>query len=148
LPHGVFARKEYDNVIFSLNNYKKIQTNSKKCILGKNIIDENLVVLVEEISSDDIIFQNGVHYCDLDSIPSDSVFRTRKKGDMFKRIGSGNKSFSDYLTNIKIPRNKRDDIIVLASGSTILAFVGHDISEQIKITDGTSRFGKITIIKS
>ena len=148
LPHGILARKEYENVVFSLNNDKIIQTKSIKCKLGENVVSNNLTILVEEVSSDDILFGKDVHYCDLDSIPHNSVFRTRMKGDMFRRIGSGNKSFSDYLTNIKIPRNKRDDLIVLASGSTILAFIGHDISDQIKITDGTTRFGKITLIKA
>ena len=43
------------------------------------------------------------------------------------------------MINEKIPKSERDDIPLLANGSRIYWVVGHRISEDVKVTQGTKR---------
>ncbi len=147
LPHGVFAIKEYQNVKFTTNIRKNLQTDFQSYQLGKIQINDQMSVVVSEIDQNEVCFGDGAMYFDLDSIPHTSVFRTKRVGDKFKRFGSGSKLLSNYFTDKKIPRFERDKVIVLCNDSDVLMVLGDDISEQIKITDNTSRFGKIVIEK-
>ncbi len=75
---------------------------------------------------------------DEDKIPSGSVFRTRRDGDVFTKFGGGTKSLGDWLTDKKIPSGRRDKLVVLADGSRVLAVVGVEISDSVRV-DGSSR---------
>ncbi len=80
---------------------------------------------------------------DLDKVPPNAVVRTRKVGDKFKRYGGGSKSLSDYLTDIKMPLLERQNLLVLAVDSTILAILGKEISDHIKIDKETKNIFKV-----
>ena len=68
---------------------------------------------------------------------SGAVARTRLEGDFIYPFGmSRKKSFSDYLTDIKVPRPLRDIIPVIARGSEILWAVGCGISAKCAVSDG------------
>ncbi len=82
---------------------------------------------------------------DADKIPSDAVIRTRADGDRFRRYGGKEKSLSDYLTDLKMPRYMRHKVVVIASGHTVYAVLGVEISEQVKITEETKKIYKIEI---
>ena len=71
------------------------------------------------------------------------MFRARKTGDYFKRFGGGTKSLGDYLTDIKLPVRLRDKIIVLARKSEVLAVLGVEISENVKIDKSTKKMIKL-----
>ena len=45
------------------------------------------------------------------------------------------KKIKDYFIDEKIPKDNRDEIILLADGSNILWAVGYRISEEYKITE-------------
>jgi len=47
------------------------------------------------------------------------------------------KKLSDYMIDAKIPREKRDDICVLAAGSDILWVEGMAVSELCKVDSKT-----------
>ena len=145
LPHGVFVSKEYDFVVFGVCKPQKLQTHNLKYSLSK-ISFGKTTFEIQEINEDDIIFGNGDLYFDLDSIPSSAVFRTKKDSDKFKKLGSGTKKFNDYLTDKKVPLRKRNEIILLCDDNKVLLAVGLDISDDIKITSGTTRFGRLKII--
>ena len=66
-----------------------------------------------------------------------SVIRTRREGDVFKPFGSGTKKLKEYLIDSKIPQRKRDKLPLLCYNDRVLAIFGVQISEEIKLTDGT-----------
>ena len=147
LPYGIFAIKEYNNVKFTNNDNKKIQITNKNYHIGNIELSDDLMVMIKEVSADEVCFGDGNLYFDLDSIPSSAVFRQRKTGDKFKRFGSGEKSLSDYLTDKKVSHSVRNSLFVLAKDCRVLLIVGGEISDNIKITDGTTRFGQLSIVQ-
>ena len=143
LPNGLFAYKEYEYVVFSHKKPKNMQNNCEKYKFGTVKLG-NANINIIEVSSDDVVFGEKELFFDADSIPSDAVFRYRKVGDVFHKLNSGTKKFSDYLTDRKVPLKDRDHIVVLASKNRILLALGLDISDDIKITSSTSRIAKIS----
>jgi len=58
---------------------------------------------------------------------------------MFAPIGmKGTKKLKEYLIDEKIPREKRDDLELIADGHEIVWIVGGRLSEKYKISDDTS----------
>lgn len=80
-------------------------------------------------------------YClDYDTIAMSGMFRFRKSGDKF-RLPKRNitKSLKRLFNELKIPRDKRDKILVLADGSEILWIEGIGVSEGGMVKDGSER---------
>lgn len=73
---------------------------------------------------------------DYDKIENVLSLRTRKAGDfLVVNKSGGRKKIKDYFIDEKIPKDNRDEIILLADGSNILWVVGYRISEEYKITE-------------
>ena len=87
-----------------------------------------------------------VKWLDYDMIHDSPVLRTRRTGDylMINREG-GHKSLSDYLTDMKIPKNERDKMIFAADGQEIMWIPGGRIGYRYRITGETKRILKITV---
>lgn len=77
---------------------------------------------------------------DVDKLPQNCVFRTRRQGDVFTKFGGGTKSLKKYLIDKKIPQRQRDDLLLLASGNEVLVIVGVEISDTVRIDDGATPF--------
>lgn len=78
----------------------------------------------------------GRQVLDADALAG-AVIRTRRDGDRFRPLGSGDRLLSDYLTDKKIDRPLRDFIPLLAAGNRILWVVGVGISEEAKLRPDT-----------
>ena len=69
----------------------------------------------------------------------DLCLRTRKTGDYLVINKNGNEgNLKNYMINEKIPKSERDSVPLLASGSKIYWVIGHRISEDVKVTEGTN----------
>ncbi len=85
----------------------------------------------------------GKKACVLDAekvmlLNDDLTVRSRMPKDKIRPIGlGGSKKLSDYMIDAKIPREKRDDICVLAAGSDILWVEGMAVSELCKVDSKT-----------
>ena len=88
--------------------------------------------------------ERGVCF-DPDKIPADAVFRSRLRGDRFRRAGGGDKSLGDYLTDIKYPVRLRGRLPVIASGNRVYIVLGAEISEEVKTDGNTFRIYKVQI---
>jgi tRNA(Ile)-lysidine synthase len=132
LPHGVVCEKR-DGLLL----YKLQAENIDECkfVLGDNVLPNGKTIVVSRIT--DFEFQDGKYYVDDDRLPSNLVWRTRRPGDVFGKLGSGKKKLNDYFTDKKIALPMRDKIILLASGSNILLVVGYDIAESVKVDHKT-----------
>ena len=88
------------------------------------------------------------HIIDADRLPTTAVWRFRKEGDTFAPLGlGGTKKLKDYFIDKKVPQRIRSEIHVLADGDKILAVADIEIADELKVTDGTTRFYKINYHK-
>lgn len=79
----------------------------------------------------------AAYYLDFDRLESsDLLFRTRRAGD-FMELPAGHKKIKDILIDDKIPRAKRDELLLLSVGSEILWLVGKRRSRRYPVTDDT-----------
>lgn len=138
LPFGVDAVKEYGEIAFLPRRgresfFESFDLKKTYYFGGFGYSFEPCGGIVKGISFD------------ADMIPADAVVRTRGTGDVFKRYAGGTKSLSDYLTDKRLPARIRDKLLVIASGKNILAVLGIEVAEEVKITEKTKKIYKILI---
>lgn len=162
LPYGMLAEKIYGRLrIFSAKAPARLpaEKNSIKLPIvlpERNQIEGISVQLPEteifskveikyqvfEISEKNIKFTRNKYtkWFDCDKIKNTLELRNRQSGDYFVVDGEGHrKKLKDYWINEKVPKAKRDQILLLADGSHILWAIGYRISEYYKITENTKR---------
>lgn len=78
-----------------------------------------------------------LQYCiPCDIITDDTVVRHRRAGDVFTDPRRGvTKTLKKLFNELKIPREERDSLIVIADGSTVLWIQGIGTSKQAQISD-------------
>ncbi|MCC8137182.1 MAG: tRNA lysidine(34) synthetase TilS [Clostridiales bacterium] len=80
-----------------------------------------------------------------DTIKNNLLLRNRRPGDyLVVNAQGGTKKLKEYLIEQKIPRDMRDQVLLLADGSHILWVIGWRISEAAKVTDETRQVLKVT----
>lgn len=123
--------KHQEKEIISYTNQDFITINNKKISLLKMNIDE----FNKYKKINNLVFNNSMDY---DTIPFNGVFRTRKSGDFFtlpKR--NVTKSLKKYFIELKVPQEKRDEIILFASDSDILWIEGIGVSKKYRVSENT-----------
>ena len=85
-------------------------------------------------------------WLDYDKIKDTLVIRTRLPGD-YIRINEegGRKKIKDYFIDLKVPREERDKILLLAAGSEVLWVVGYRISQACMVRESTRCILRIQI---
>ncbi len=83
---------------------------------------------------------------DYDKIKGTMRLRTRQEQDYLVIDTQGRrKKLKKYFIDEKVPKEKRDQILLLADESHILWVIGHRISEDIKVTEDTKRILEVRI---
>lgn len=150
LPYNIIVKNQYGNLIIE-KNYKEQQENYEEIILqipGKTILEQKKAVI--EMS----IFKREENYIikknrytkefDYDKIKGTIKIRHRRPKDRIIIESSGrSQKIKDYFINEKIPREKRDKLLLLESDNDILWIIGYRISEKYKITDHTKTILKV-----
>ncbi|MCL2051805.1 MAG: tRNA lysidine(34) synthetase TilS [Lachnospiraceae bacterium] len=166
LPGGLIALKEYDTLVIKIEEKELIEFKHKnapvlsyKINLGEpkqkipdlgaiscRIFEADTLGLPDlcagKLSVDELakIFPQKIYtkWFDYDKITSYALFRQRLAGDylIINRKGQ-HKKLKDYLINEKIPKAKRDKMLVLADESHIIWVPGFRISEFYKVTNET-----------
>ena len=67
------------------------------------------------------------------------MVRNRQSGDYITLADGRTKTVRRFMIDEKIPREKRDSVLLLADGSHILWIVGYRISEYYKVGPDTVR---------
>lgn len=144
---GLYAVKEGDFVVIKRKTAKTIEKEKPfkigitKCLRGEVSIEK--CALKEAISN----AKNGEsHYIDSDKLPDGAVIRKRKTGDVFKKFGGGEVSLKKFLTDKKIPADKKDETYLIAKDSVVYVILGVEISSLLKIDETTVSPLKITFI--
>lgn len=88
---------------------------------------------------------------DYDRIENTLILRTRRTGD-YLQINSqgGRKKLKDYFIDLKIPKEERDRILLVADGNHIIWIIGYGnrISENYKISEKTNHILSMKLIDS
>jgi len=155
LPYNMTARNEYGKIIIS--NKKESIKKSDEIVLDDKFFEE---ILKEEIRKS--IELENAHFSfeckdcaegefheklytkefDYDKMKFGFEIRNRKDGDYINLKG-GRKKLKDYFIDMKIPREERDKILLLAKGSQVIWIVGYRINEEYKITKQTKTTLKV-----
>ena len=137
LPNGIICVREYDYVTF----YKDLKTTLSPTYnfsVGEFNFNGTTIKIERTEKREDGLF------IDENKVPKNCVIRTRQNGDVFTKFGGGTKKLKDYLIDKKIPKLKRDSLIVLASDNEILAIFGVEISDKVKCDSQTKNILKLT----
>ena len=140
---GYKAILEYDNVYFKGPNSKPVAKPPKRWTVTCKVIP------IEELPP---LRALGKDACALDALKvlaleSDVYIRTRRSGDKIKPLGmSGSKKLTDYLSDRKVPQEKRDRIKLLCCRHQVLWVEGYTVSDLCKV-DGDTDFVLVTRIQ-
>ena len=78
------------------------------------------------------------------------LFRTRRPGDEIAidlQGGICKKSLNKFMTDVRIPKSRRDEMYILADGGDVLWVPGYRISASHKVSEQTATILEISIIK-
>ena len=139
MPNSVEVYKEYDYITI-ISKFKQYYFEPFKLRSGEYSVRGFGKIRVRRTYSPDA--SKGDHIVDVSKTPASSMWRTKKEGDVFHKLGSGSKKLKDYMIDKKIPKRLRDKIPVLADGNEVYIVAGFDISEKVKI-DEVSKSGYI-----
>lgn len=143
LPHLVFAKKTYAGVKIFKKNKKDESLSFEFVKDGEILFGEHFKIKTKLVSKDEVVYGEGL-YVDVNKISTDAIWRTRKIGDRFSKIGTGSKKLNDYFTNSKIDFELRDKLPILVAGESVLVIANDDVSENVKIDGKTDEIVKIT----
>lgn len=156
LPHGLCAAREGESIAFYYPR-KKI-TSVSPFAEGRTVFEAEYVgesrrasAIVAEIKYAEKPFDlsaaaRGVLTADADKIPSDAVIRFRREGDRFRPFGGGDKKLKDYLTDKKIPARQKDFIPLVCVGDRVLAVLGIEIGEEVKVSETTTKAAVMRVL--
>lgn len=150
LPYGLLAENTYEWVVLR----KKKEAAEKICfpvaIPGKMDIGEGRYVEFSVLSGDicqEIPRKTYTKWFDYDKIISCLELRNRQAGDYLIITESGNrKTIKEYFIEEKIPREEREQVLLLAEGNHVLWVVGKRISEYYKVTKQTKNILQVTVL--
>lgn len=134
LPKGIFAVKDYGRVTL----YKKAEAKPFEAdfALGEYVYSDKKYRF--EIVADKTVKRGDNRLiADFSKIPSGAVLRNGRPGDVFTKFGGGTKKLNDYLIDKKIPKRKRDNLLLLAKDDKILIICGIEISDSIRVDKST-----------
>ncbi len=153
LTNDVVVENSYDYIIFKVKNKvdtleKKVELDISKSYIPDKVDWGKYIVCFEVLEiKNKIEFSNNdlIKFFDYDNIEEKITIRYRKDGDRIKPLGmSGSKKLKDIFINLKIPREERDIIPILAFDSIVAWIVGYKTSEDFRITKDTKKILKVT----
>lgn len=144
ITHGIIVEKQYD--VLCLYFRKDINTINY-CydinLNGKTYIKENNLYITSQLKYEDFFEQKQNNLCtkvfDYDKIGGDIKIRNRLTGDKIYLKGSGNKKLKDFFIDIKLPRQQRDKVALLATGNNIIWILGYRVNSLYNVDENTKR---------
>lgn len=143
-PHNLIVKKTYGGIKILKETNSVVCEKEFEFIIGDIRIDGVGDILTKIVEPVDVVYGDGSLYVDQSKISTNAVWRTRRFGDVFAKLGSGSKKLNDYFTDKKIDIDVRDKIPVLAVGNQVLVVAGLDVSEKVKIVGDADQIVKIS----
>lgn len=138
LPNGLICHKEYDSIALSIKKpapyFAPIPFKT-----GEYDFADFGQVKFKKIKNFDVKLAGANNLLfDAKKLPKNCVIRMREEGDIFTPYKSSTKKLKDYFIDKKIPQRQRSLIPLIACEKEILAVVGYEISDKIKIDSTTT----------
>lgn len=162
LPYGLKAVRGYETLGIVQNKNPSQMSGSDQKQERKPVFENKIN---PETDMDEILDLGGTHirlhavhrkkepeipknqytkWFDYDKIKGTLSVRTRRTGDYLILPSGGSKTIARYMIDEKIPKEKREKILLLAEGSHVLWVVGFRISEYYKIEEHTENILQVT----
>ena len=153
LPNEILVSKTYSGLLFELDPKKLItkkQPDLVKIELNKEMNlseSQTIKTCIFEKKNEEMIPSNlYTKWFDYDKIEQPLILRNRCKGDyLIINEDGGRKSIKQYMIDEKIPKENRDQILLLADGSHVLWVVGKRISYYYKVQESTKKIIEVKI---
>ena len=154
LPYNIIAVKEYDGVYIYTG--KEDNNSSRKEMYAVDIerIGEysfndgklNVTLSIEEDTYNDSIFMENecTKWIQCDIMKVNFQLRTRRQGDYIIVDEKGSKKkLKDFFIDKKIPKEERDDILLLANGDEIVWIVGYRLNYRYRVQNEYAKIYKL-----
>ena len=128
LPYGIRAVREYEGVVIGRRETASGQPRT-----------EAVFRYFSYKKGTEIPKNQYTKWFDCGKIKGTPVVRSRQSGDYITLADGRTKTVRRFMIDEKIPREKRDSVLLLADGSHILWIVGYRISEYYKVGPDTVR---------
>lgn len=149
-PKGLIVRVMYGWLEFRNENEVELNKTSKHFKNdyvteiqpgnGYQIEGSQGVIYVKSVALSDYKRSPGDILLDEEKISGAVFLRNRREGDIMTVFSDGrSKKIKSIFIDMKIPREKRDDIPLICQGNEILAIVGGRVSEKYKINEQSKR---------
>lgn len=158
LPYEVTAEREYEDLRIYRKSQKeridsfkepnlsvrvKIPGRTEAAFAGKYVETE----LISYKNSDPIPKSSCAKWIDYDKIENAVEMRTRREGDYLQiNAHGGRKKLKDYYIDHKVPKNQRDNQLLITDGNHVIWLPGSSerMSEKYKVDAATK---KVLLIK-
>ncbi len=148
LPGGLMARTGYETLeIVRKTEWEvsvKTESGADGEIHGRQTVPELHMTVFSRQKDQEIPKNQYTKWFDYDKIKGTLSVRTRRTGDYLILPSGGSKTIARYMIDEKIPKEKREQILLLAEGSHVLWVVGFRISEYYKIEEHTENILQVT----
>lgn len=151
----MFFADKYELTIDRSSIFIKENKNTKEDeyqitgIGGYAVYDKKLLVFISGRHGLRLTSGKNQAFLDDAKIQFPLTLRKWKQGDRFKPFGmKGTKKVSDFLIDRKVPVALKNNILVLALGDEIVWLVGHQISEDFKVSEDTKKVLRIELKSS
>ena len=135
LPYNLQAKSVYDSVLVEKTETK---LESQVCEITLEEAKGFTFRVFSDKMPDTIPEKQYTKWFDYDKIVETLKVRTWQEGDFLTvQNGQHKKSLHRYFIDEKIPKDKRNEVLLLADGSHILWVIGKRISDDYKITKDT-----------
>ena len=142
LPSKIEARREYNALIVEKTPRKQIQFEYVVEVPGTvQIQEKNVIIEAVLIKKNSVDFENkNTVYLDWDKIRRPLIVRNRRDGDWFQPLGmAGRQKIKNFFIDHKIPAAKRDDVLLIVDGISVIAIENTHVNERVKITGETKK---------
>ena len=149
LPKGLRVIENYSTLVVTSEIPRRMETVTLS-VPGEAVMSDIKAVLNASLEGPVESYGNGktTAVFDADITGTTLMVRPREKGDFFYPMGFGKKKkLQDFFVDEKVPRDERDAIPLVVSGTDILWIAGHRGDERFKVTEGTKRFLKLEFKK-
>lgn len=151
LPYGMIARRTYDGILITKETCNEKKPVDEVVFSDSIIYGNEYVRLTEEkgtFDKENIVNLPYTKWLDYDKIKRLNV-RTRRPGDFLVFDDQGRKkTLKDYFIDEKIPKDVREETLLLADDNHIVWVIGHRISSYYKVTKSTKRVIRIDFLKT
>lgn len=136
--------KNNDFLIFS--KIGKKNPIDAKIKIGKTYTFNDLTISIKKTKNIKMNKTPNIEIIDADKVVGELSVRNWQHGDKFFPLGmKGSKKISDFLTDIKIPSMKKENVLVLTDNEKIVSVLGFRIDDRVKVDGNSKNFYKIAI---